>query len=50
MFSVGDFVTVSSCKGVYKIFHLNKRGFVYLIGMEGQSKHVCTMGQLKIKK
>ena len=50
MFSVGDFVTVTSCVGIYKVNHINKHGHVYLIGMEGQSMHICKMTNLKILK
>ena len=43
MFSVGDLVRRIDGVGVYRIHHINKKGYLYLIGMEGQSMHVCKM-------
>lgn len=47
MFSVGDLVILKTCIGIYKINHINKKGHVYLIGMNGQHA-VCTILNLKI--
>ena len=46
MFSIGDLVTTKT--GIYKINYINKKGHIYLIGIEGQPMQVCSMSHLKI--
>ncbi len=49
MFSVGDLVTIDAGNEIYKINHINKKGYFYLIGLKGHMQ-ICTIRNLKIIK